>query len=56
MERFVKVVNGLKILIILTKCSILDVWQCSEYATNSLEVKMQMIPLGVLYEIVLVKL
>ena len=33
MERFAKVVNGWKLLIIFAKRSILDVWQGSEYAS-----------------------
>ena len=33
MERFVKTVNGVKLLIIFAKRSILDVWQGCEYAS-----------------------
>ena len=32
MERFVKIVNGYKPLTVFAKRSILDVWQCNEYA------------------------
>ena len=31
MELFAKMVNGLKLLTVFTKSSILDVWQGSEY-------------------------
>ena len=31
METYVKIVNGLKLLIVFAKKSILDVWQDSEY-------------------------
>ena len=33
MERFMKIVNGQKPLTIFAKCSILNVWQGSEYAS-----------------------
>ena len=34
MERFPKIVNGFQPLIIFAKCSILDIWQDSEYASE----------------------
>ena len=33
MKRFAKIVNGIKALTIFAKCSILDVWHGSEYAS-----------------------
>ena len=36
MERFAKTANNWKPLIIFAKCSILDVWQGSEYGYESI--------------------
>ena len=34
MERFAKIVNDFQLLTILAKCSLIDVWQGSEYASK----------------------
>ena len=34
-ERFVKIVNGFKPLTIFARCSVLDVWQSSEYTIGN---------------------
>ena len=34
MELFAKIVNSFKLLIILAKCSVLDIWQGTEYVSD----------------------